>query len=248
MLAKHIDKQRNLFLISPGEEITSSDFKQLARSVNDYINETDQIPNFVIHTLGLPNWKNLSAMREHFHFIHDHQNIVKKIAIVGDGAMLSMVPLLADHFVRARLRHFSEAQGEQAEAWAASADDTAGGFEIIEGLADNVVGIRAVGVLTAQAYEETLVPLMEQKLSGHEKVNLLFVADERFDTMTPGAMWDDARFGIMNITRFGRIAVVTDVNWLSHGVHLFGPLMPAEVQVFAVDQEETARQWVTSSD
>ena len=248
MLAKHIDKQRNLFIISPGEEITSQDFKQLARAVNEYINETDQIPNFVIQTLGLPNWKNLAALREHLHFIHDHQNIVKKIAVVGDGAMLSMVPLLADHFVRARLRHFPEAQGEQAEAWAATKDETSGGFEIMEGLADNVVGVRAVGVLTALAYEETLVPLMEQKLAKHEKVNLLFVADERFDTMTPGAMWDDARFGMMNINRFGKIAVVTDVSWLSHGVHLFGPLMPAKVQVFATDQEETARQWVSSSE
>ena len=44
MLAKHIDKQRNLFIISPGEEITSQDFKQLARAVNEYINDTDQIP------------------------------------------------------------------------------------------------------------------------------------------------------------------------------------------------------------
>ena len=248
MLAKHIDKQRNLFIISPGEEITSGDFKQLAQSVNTYINETDQIPNFVIHTLGLPNWKNLAAIREHFFFIHDHQNIVKKIAIVGDGAMLSLVPVLADHFVRARLRHFAEAESEQAEAWAASAEAATGGFEIIEGLADNVVGIRAVGMLTARAYEDTLIPLVEQKLARHDKINLLFVADDRFDTMTPGAIWDDARFGIMNITRFGRIAVVTDKDWLRHAVQLFGPLVPAVVQVFAANQEETARQRVAATD
>jgi len=248
MLSKQIDKQRSLFIISPGEEITSDDFKQLARSVNDYINETDQVPNLVIHTQGLPNWKNLAALREHFNFIHDHHNIVKKIAIVGDGAMLSLVPMLADHFVRAKLRHFADADLDQAKTWAASADETAGGFEIIEGIADNVVGLRAVGVLTARAYEETLIPLMEKKLARHGKVNLLFVADDRFDSMTPGAMWDDARFGIMNITRFGRIAVVTDKEWLNHAVHLFGPLMPAVVQVFATNQEETARQWVTASD
>jgi hypothetical protein len=43
-----------------------------------------------------------------------------------------------------------------------------------------------------------------------------------------------------------RIAIVGDADWLRHAVHGFGWLMPGEIKVFALEELDSAREWVTS--
>ena len=59
-------------------------------------------------------------------------------------------------------------------------------------------------------------------------------------------MWSDARIGIKHLTRFSRVAVVSDVPWIRHAVRLFAPMMPAEVDVFADGELEAAKAWISA--
>jgi hypothetical protein len=58
-------------------------------------------------------------------------------------------------------------------------------------------------------------------------------------------MWDDARFGLTHLGDFSKIAVVSDIEWLRQSVKLFGPLIPAPVQVFHNTDIEDAKRWIT---
>ena len=57
-------------------------------------------------------------------------------------------------------------------------------------------------------------------------------------------MWADTTLGMGHLTRWERLAVVTDRDWIEHTVHAFGYLIPAKVKVFGVDDEDEARRWV----
>lgn len=43
---------------------------------------------------------------------------------------------------------------------------------------------------------------------------------------------------------FSKLAFVSDIGWLRESVKLFGPLLPAPVQVFANADIEKAKAWI----
>jgi hypothetical protein len=112
-------------------------------------------------------------------------------------------------------------------------------------LSDNVLGIEACGKVTAEDYQTVLVPELEAKLRKIKKVRLLYVLSDTFDGYTAAAAWQDARVGLMHLTQFDRIAVVTDVDWIRNSVKVFGFLIPAELHIFAVDDLRQAQEWVS---
>ena len=117
------------------------------------------------------------------------------------------------------MRRFPARKLEDAKAWAGAADDHPGRFEPIEGLPRDVVAIRAVGVITAQDYRDMLVPLVEEKLKEHDKLKCLFVLGDDFDTYSARrARGTDAKFGIDLLRDFTRVAVVTDVAWMTRAL------------------------------
>ncbi len=117
-------------------------------------------------------------------------------------------------------------------------------LELISDLPERVLGIKASGEVTAEDYQQVLVPALESKLSKLEKVRLLYVLGDGFTGFTRGAGWEDAKVGMKHLTAFERAAVVTDVDWVDNMVRAFGFAMPGEVRTFACDDLREARQWV----
>jgi hypothetical protein len=118
-------------------------------------------------------------------------------------------------------------------------------IEIMTDLPERVLGVRAVGEVTAADYQDTLVPAIEEKLGRYSKVSLLYVVGKEFAGYTGGAAWEDAKVGMQHLTSFGRIAVVTEIDWIENMVRAFGFAMPCEVRVFDNDDLEEAREWVS---
>ena len=85
-------------------------------------------------------------------------------------------------------------------------------IELIEGLPDGVVGLEAVGEVTADDYSRMAIPAVEDALSRHKKISLIHVLDERFTGYTAGGEWDDAKLALLHPLSFERIAVVTDLD------------------------------------
>ena len=72
----------------------------------------------------------------------------------------------------------------------------------------------------------------------------LVIVMRDFDGMSGGAIWQDLKIGIEHLRSWKRIALVTDIDWMSHLTHLFGWMTPAETKTFALDQQEQAIRWV----
>ena len=119
-------------------------------------------------------------------------------------------------------------------------------LEQITDLPANVIGFVAKGKLTSDDYAKVLIPAVDQLLEDHEKVRLLYVLGGDFDGVTAGAIWDDTRVGFAHITRWEKIAVVTNKDWLRHSVDIFGYLIPGDVKAFTTTEEAAARAWVTT--
>ena len=118
-------------------------------------------------------------------------------------------------------------------------------LKLIEDLPDGVVGVEAHGKVTAEDYENVLVPAVEAARKDG-KVRLLYVFGDDFPDYSAGAAWEDAKLGIGHLRSWERIAVVSDEDWLRRAIGGLGWLMPGEIRVFKLDDLDDAREWVAS--
>ncbi len=115
-------------------------------------------------------------------------------------------------------------------------------IELIEGLPKNVVGISVKGRVTRQECREILTPAIEKSLRWRDKIRLYYELGSRF----PGAGWDDLDFGFEHAARCERIAIVTDIAWVSLTIRAIRFLIPGDIRVFATDEVQEARGWVAA--
>ena len=119
-------------------------------------------------------------------------------------------------------------------------------MELIDGLPDNVVGVRGIGEVDDDDYEHVLVPAVDAARSRHDKIRLLYVLGPEFTGYEADAMWEDTKLGARTFTAYDRIAVVTDTSWLQRTVTAFGWMIPGEVKVFHMDALDDATAWIAS--
>lgn len=119
-------------------------------------------------------------------------------------------------------------------------------IEIVEGFPDNVAAFRATGHVHKNDYETVLIPRVEAALKQHHKIRVYYELGSGFQGIDPGAAWEDAVTGIEHLTRWERVAVVTDVDWIKHVVNAFRFLVLGELRVFSTAQASQARAWILS--
>jgi hypothetical protein len=121
-------------------------------------------------------------------------------------------------------------------------------INLVTDLPSNVVGLEAVGHVSADDYSNVLEPAVERALQQHDKLRLLYVLGEEFAGYSAGAAWEDAKLGISHWGAWERIAIVTDREWVRDGLRAFAWMLPGEVKVFALDARDAAGDWVSAAD
>jgi hypothetical protein len=119
-------------------------------------------------------------------------------------------------------------------------------FELLPDLPDNVVGVRAVGEVDDDDYEQVLEPAIEDRRSRHDKIRLLYVLGSEFSGYEPDAVWQDFKLGVKTFNAYERMAIATDHAWVRRSVKAFGWLIPGDVRVFPLGELEGARTWISS--
>jgi SpoIIAA-like len=111
----------------------------------------------------------------------------------------------------------------------------------LQNLPDGVVGFEASGKLDAVEYRGVVLPALERAFSAGEVRFVIVLTD--FQGMSGGAMWEDLKMGVEHLRAWKRIAVVSDIHWVTHLTDLFGWMTPGETKTFSLDQRESAIAW-----
>lgn len=118
---------------------------------------------------------------------------------------------------------------------------------MIEHLKDfpaNVVAFVCHGRVTKQDYDTVLVPAVNEALRSGNKLRIYYETGDDF-RIEPGAMWEDFKTGMEHLTRWERMAVVTDIDWIKNTMRFFSFMMPGEMKTFPRTDAAQARAWVT---
>ena len=101
-------------------------------------------------------------------------------------------------------------------------------IEALPHFSSNVVAFACDGRVTRADYETVLVPIVEKALQQQRKIRLYYQIGAEFAGIDPGAVWEDFKIGVGHLSRWERIAVVTDVDWIRYTIRIFSFLIPGE--------------------
>jgi hypothetical protein len=108
---------------------------------------------------------------------------------------------------------------------------------------ENVVAFRAVGKVEKADYEETLDPAVAEMIDSRDEIRFVYVLGDDFDGYSIAAGWEDTKLGIGHVSKWKRIAVVTNHDSIRHAVGLFGWMVPGDVKVFPLQEQSAAMEW-----
>jgi hypothetical protein len=117
VIEAHLFRDAGVLEVFPSGTLTAVDFEQLAALVDPYIEANGDLKGLMIVADRFPGWDSFGALTGHIRFVRGHHRHVRRIAVVSDGATLSLLPQLAKHFVQAELRHFPFAERATAMEW-----------------------------------------------------------------------------------------------------------------------------------
>jgi hypothetical protein len=120
-------------------------------------------------------------------------------------------------------------------------------IEILKNFTDNVIALSCKGQVTNEDYDRILVPAILEALKRHDKIRLLYKTSADFTGYDPGALWEDLKIGAEHPTRWERIAVVTDVDWIVQMMRIFSFLMPCPVKLFLPSEAAQAHAWIIAA-
>ena len=120
-------------------------------------------------------------------------------------------------------------------------------IELLKGFPDNVVAIACRGRVSREDYDTVLIPAVEKALQSYDKVRLLYEVGTDFKGYDAGAAWEDFKVGMEHFSRWERVAVITDVEWIKHAMQLFSFIMPGTARVYSLADSAEARLWITQA-
>jgi len=117
-------------------------------------------------------------------------------------------------------------------------------IEIKKNTNKDIIEIKLSGKVTAKDYEEILIPAIKEKLKTSDKLNMLYHVGKDFDSYEFKAMYDDAKAGFQFFNKWNKIAVVSDIKWITNGAEFFAFTIPGDIKTFSNDKLEIARTWL----
>ena len=117
MLKHELLHDEGILILRPQGPLQADDFTSLAAVIDPYIQEQGKLRGIMIDAPSFPGWDSFGALASHLRFVRDHHRLIGKIAAVSDSPILSAVPQLAKHFVKAEVRHFNANEKATALAW-----------------------------------------------------------------------------------------------------------------------------------
>ncbi|MEP4485572.1 MAG: STAS/SEC14 domain-containing protein [Halioglobus sp.] len=121
MLKISLNKATGIAILEPDDQLSASDFKNAANTIDPYIEEAGALRGLVIATEKFPGWDSFAAFVSHMSFVKDHHKKITRIAIATDSPIGSLAQSIGDHFISATVKSFAYAEKREALEWVENA-------------------------------------------------------------------------------------------------------------------------------
>ncbi|MCW2512733.1 MAG: hypothetical protein JWR11_1775 [Mycobacterium sp.] len=118
-------------------------------------------------------------------------------------------------------------------------------IEVLQDMPPGVTGIRVSGRLTGEELR-AFKPVLDG-LVGADEIRIVEVISSDYEGFGPGGLVEDLKLGFGALfghhSKFKRIAVVSDKEWVAHTLHALAWMVPGELAMFGLDELDRAKEW-----
>ena len=116
-------------------------------------------------------------------------------------------------------------------------------IELIDLQSEKAVGLRMDGKIEKEDMD-TIIKATEGKFGNNKKLSF-YVEVDSFDGISFEALLKDLKFGLPNIGRFAKKAVVSNIKWQETAALISNKIFPfIEVRHFSPEHKEEAKAWI----
>jgi hypothetical protein len=120
-------------------------------------------------------------------------------------------------------------------------------IEIIPGLPAHVAAFNATGKVTENDYINTIEPLCARIVKEFGTISYLLVINTSLGNYTPGAWIKDALLGFKYLSKWNRLAIVSNKKGIKEFTDIFGNLIPPKTKGFMMEELAEAKRWVSET-
>lgn len=113
-----IDMKRGILVAKVKTSLTSDLLTAMAREVDAWIEKNGELKGIVIQAKKFPGWRDIGSLISHIQFVKNHHKKVGRVAFCADDRLTELIPKMAEHFIKAEVRHFQFNELEVAKEWA----------------------------------------------------------------------------------------------------------------------------------
>lgn len=106
-----------ILVVVPQGKLAAEDFKRLSDEVDPYLEQVGELNGLLIEVEFFPGWHDFAALLAHWRFVKAHHQKIRKVAAVTDSGFLSILPAVANHFLKAEVKHFPYHDQQAALQW-----------------------------------------------------------------------------------------------------------------------------------
>ena len=117
MIESELLRDKAILVVRPTGRLESGDFLGLTRVVDPYLAEKGTLNGLLVEAASFPGWNDFAGLIGHLRFVRDHHRRIRRVAVVTDNAVLSVLPRIAEHFAQPEIRVFPAAEWRAATAW-----------------------------------------------------------------------------------------------------------------------------------
>lgn len=116
--------------------------------------------------------------------------------------------------------------------------------EVITDVEPHVTAFRVNEKVTKEDYELVVMPMVDKMARALDKIHFLLLIETDISNFTGSAILNDLWLGIKNITKWHRMAIVSDQPAVRKFTDAVSFPIPGEAKGFAVAELEEAKKWV----
>lgn len=109
---------------------------------------------------------------------------------------------------------------------------------------ENIVAYQATGEVTKEDFDRVMREA-DEKIAKYDELNYLLKLDTPIKNFTFSAWMNDAWFGIKNLTKWNRCAIVTDKESIQKFTEIFSKVMVGEFRGYDPEKLQEAMEWVS---
>lgn len=114
----HLAPDKGVVVVEVAQALRAQDFDELAATVDPWIEEHGELSGVVVHTPGLPRWKDLRSFLTYVRFLRGHHRKVRRIALSAGGRAAGIASRIGRRFVRPEVERFGYDELDRAIEWA----------------------------------------------------------------------------------------------------------------------------------